>query len=371
MASVPSPPQSLDQAIAVYGNMQMKLKKLAETNRERREPIMAMMKQRGEMLQKFMEEQKLTCMAVNIKDQKTPVYLRLQGKTKYLPVTEEVLKEVVEKTVTPANLQIYYKKLLPEEKPRQRKKLPTVADVLVEAVTDELYDKLSVVSSQVKVSKTKERGFKCDLDHLPPLPDYVSAAVSELHQGEQGLKMLRQRTIGSKRKYEEIKNQVLPVLSEKLKSNETQEVDVHGLDGKLKTYVMSAVAVATKEDAKTEEKKGARKPSTIKITVKAFEDAVENVADSIVEWQQPYHEAPADQNALVEVRKRMLEMLMRELKTMREKKHLEMTIKRAEKAVSTHPVSIKMRLKGRTIANKAEVEEDPEFMEEDDNEDDD
>lgn len=358
-----------ERAIEVYSAAQLKLKRLAELNKEKREVVQEEMDKHKDLVKKYMTDQKVTCMPFYIKDQQNPLFVRLKSTTKYQSVNEDDLKLLVDQVITVDSLKKYHDEVVQENAAKKRRRSaeaydPPVAAVLLNVVSDAMMSKFSVVSQGVQITKAKERNFKLDAEVT--LPPQVLASVSEFHRCDTTLKDLRKKTTARKRKYEETKQKALPVIASYLKPNEKQEVDVRGLDGKIKTYEMTAIASKKnlvkaspdKEDSVSESKNvpASARSSQLKISVRELEGALDatDVFYKVPGWEVRFNEWNGLNN-LAQVRKQVLETILSTLHREQEQKKANQDAKKKKKKAQGKklpdedpPVIVKMRLKGRS-----------------------
>jgi hypothetical protein len=357
-----------ERAIEVYSSAQMKLKRLAEMNKEKRDEVKEEMEKHKEVVKQFMETQKIECLPFFVKDQQAPLFVRLQKSTKYKSVTEADLKQLVDEVITAETLKTYQQQSIAENKSASSRKRgaeayePPVAAVLLNVVADGLLSKFSVVSQYVKITKAKARGFKMDPDNGPAaLPPPILASVSEVHRCDTTLKDLRKKTIARKRKYEETKQKALPIIASYLKPNEKQEVDVRGLDGKVKTYEMTAVAskkhadkvavaAGKSVDAAGEAKNVGGNGSAFKVSARELEGELDasDAFYNVPAWKVRFSEWNGLAN-LAQVKKQVLETLLKTFQHQVDIKKNAKKKKDVKQAVAEEsPVTVKMRLKGRS-----------------------
>lgn len=370
------------RAIEVYSSAQLKLKRLADVNKEQKERATKEADKEKHVVQNYMQAQKIDCMPFYVKGQSKPLFVRLKNSTKYKPVTEDDLKRLVEETVTSDSLKKYHQQLIEDHKTSRRRSAeayePPVAAVLYNVVTDGLMTKFSVVSQNLQITNSKARGYKLDPE-APPPPPAILASVSEVHRCNTSLKELRRKTILRKRKYEETKQKALPIIASYLRPNETQEVDVRGLDGKIKTYEMSAVAskktpakvplvaaAARQSDLDPETKAAAASP--LKISARELETELEanDTFFKVPAWKVRFDEWNGLTN-LAQVKKQVLEALLSTFHHQQQQKMANLEAKKKKKKTAdteTPPVIVKMCLKGRSEgSDEEEYDEDEEVAE--------
>lgn len=252
----------LDKAISAFGTAQMKIKQLneggiSEAIREKKEQLT----QQKQRLCQYLLQNQLTCVPFFTKDQKQPMYVRLQQKMTYKNVTPDLLQHVVTKAITRQTLQKCAAEFMAEQAatatkapPSKKKKganakpqtpeLPYWSEVLCDALEDTLAEDFAVTKVTAAISKSKPKGWKPDSDDgAPLLPVEVLKVAIDLNATDHALKTMTKMKTAKKRKYEEIKAEAMPVIVQHLQDPAVKrECEIRGLDGRTKTYEIKAVA---------------------------------------------------------------------------------------------------------------------------------
>lgn len=345
----------LTTAISKYTSAAEKLKRLPDKVKQQREPVLKEMEATQQQLLEFLKTAATECVQLP-----NSMYLRLETKQKFLPVTEEELKTIVESSVSLAKLEQYYDELLANWRPKKKRRgapveTPTisVAEVLAAALKKQLQEDLCEYRNTVKVSKTKKRGFKPDPEQNIQIPEVVQQQAAALVQFEVKLKDLREEASDIKRKYEEQKDAVLPIIESGLKPEQRQEVEVKGSNGLVKTYVMTAVASKNKNAGAPRRSTGGAGP---KINAKQFCGALDDICLTQEKWKQVnFPESKQLWKTDTELQKDVASVLCHHLKVLCDARKKELQAKRETHEEEDHEgaepktpaVSIKMRLKTR------------------------
>jgi len=351
----------VDAALSRYTGAQLRLKRLTEKNREVKEQITTAMEAHAATLKKFLADSEVDCVPCLTDAENNPLYLRLETKQKYLPITEAEIKSIVETAITFDLLQPYYEELLATKEPPKKKRrgeakgkpVVSTAEVLAAAVQDQVLQELTAPTSVVKVSKTKKRGYKPDLDHPVAIPEDVKKMAHELMQHEATLKELREKAMDEKRRCEDIKEETLPIISQRMAPDQKHEVDVTDSRGQVKTYVMTATAVKGKDGGpKSDAAAKVRAPPVPKLSSKTFCDSLPDICQGQQKWcTTSFEECKVLWKSDQELQQEVQRVLVEQLKAIVETKRAESMGKKKEGGDGggghNEPVSIKMRMKSR------------------------
>lgn len=357
----------LNAAISKYTSAAEKLKRLPDKVKQQREPVAKQMDATQQELLDFLNQANSECLQLP-----NSMYLRMETKQKYLPVTPDELKTIIDTSFSLAKLEPYYDELLANWRPKKKRRgasaaataehpfIP-VAEVVLLALKKQLQEDLCEYRHSVKVSKTKKRGYKAPEESIA-IPEPVQQKAATLIQLELKLKELRDEATDIKRKYQEQKESVLPIIEQGLKPEERQEVEVKGSNGVVKTYVMTAVATKNKQAAPGKKRGSSSSGAQAgpKINAKQFVEALDDVCAAQERWRAVNFPEAKQQlwKTDADLQKDVYSFLCEHLKNLAEARAKELQAKRKEEqeagpaeggpgGAEDSAVSIKMRLKTR------------------------
>jgi len=402
----------LDKAISMFGTAQMKLKQLqeggiSEAIREKKEQLT----QQKQRLCQYLLQNHLTCVPFFTKDQKQPMYVRLQQKVTYRNLTTDALQHIVNKAITRETLQRCAADILAEQTPEPTKKtakkkgapvvaapeLPTWSEVLGEALEDVLMQDFAVTKVTAAISKTKQKGWKPDGDSASLLPVEVLKVAIDTNATDHALKTMTKMKNAKKRKYEEIKSEAMPVIVQHLQDPAVKrECEIRGLDGRTKTYEIKAVAkpdrkkaaaavAVTSSDSATA---AATATTTAKstaegVSAKAFTDEALGVLEEHPVWSnRPFDHTSVSDDQIKDMQQQVYKLLLEEYQAVLEMKLAKKAAAAAKKKGALNgdhpedgvpvkpPVVVRMQLK-RAAVNKnsdSASDDDEDDMEDNDDE---
>lgn len=395
----------------MYGTAQMKIKQLneggiSEAIREKKEQL-THQKQR---LCQYLLQNQLTCVPFFTKDQKQPMYVRLQQKTTFKNVTADLLQHVVTKAITRESLQKCAAEFMAEQHaavkappPKKKKEsapkpkapeLPSWSEVLCDALEDTLAEDFAVTKVTAAISKSKPKGWKPDSeDGAPLLPVEVLKVAIDLNATDHALKTMTKMKTAKKRKYEEIKAEAMPVIVQHLQDPAVKrECEIRGLDGRTKTYEIKAVAkpdrkkpAAAAGDEKNTAGATATKSTSEGVSAKALQDETLGVIE-----EHPFFSSrkfdpakPPTDDEIKNIQQQLYKLLLDEYQVVLEAKLAKKAAAAAKKKglggvadgkdgdgddqpLTKPPVVVRMQLKRAKVAQNDSASDDPDEDPEDD-----